>query len=167
MIRFERTAFFTAGVALLLPLGACGFGTAHAQPTPGTAELWHLAAQCIRDHGQPDFPDPTIDSHGQPQLPDGVAKPSQAEMDACRPQVDAASRTGGSRPQATTNPAQMRQFAQCMRDNGLEDWPDPDVNGTFHLPPDLFGKSIPRWPAIQAAWNGPCAKYNPAGHISA
>jgi hypothetical protein len=59
----------------------------------------------------------------------------------------------------------MRQFAQCMRGHGIQDWPDPDAQGRFHLPSSLQGKSSPRWPQIQAAWNGPCKRYDPSGSI--
>ena len=64
MIRIERTTLLTAGLGLALLLGACGFRSAQTQPTTGPAALWHVAAQCVRDHGQPDFPDPTINSQG-------------------------------------------------------------------------------------------------------
>jgi len=64
-----------AGAALLL--GACGFGTAaQAHHAPNLAALYHQAAQCVRDHGYPNFPDPTIDSNGKAQLPPGVQPPA-------------------------------------------------------------------------------------------
>ena len=60
----------------------------------------------------------------------------------------------------------MRRFAQCMRQHGIEDWPDPDAQGYFHIPPGLSNfRSGARWPQIQAAWNGPCKQFNPSGHI--
>ena len=69
MNRRERTTLLSAAIAVALLLGACGFGSPHAQAAQSPAALWHVAAQCVRDHGQPDFPDPTLDSHNQPQLP--------------------------------------------------------------------------------------------------
>ena len=55
--------------------------------------------------------------------------------------------------------------AMCIRDHGIQDWPDPDAQGRFHLPSSLQGKNSPRWPQIQAAWNGPCKWYDPSGSI--
>jgi hypothetical protein len=61
----------------------------------------------------------------------------------------------------------LTRFAQCMREHGLTDWPDPDANGDFPLPPDLMtnSKSGPVWERIKAAWDA-CAQYNPSGSIS-
>jgi hypothetical protein len=146
-------------------------GAARPTASPTAANLvaiYHEVAQCVRDHGMPDFPDPTVDAQGQPHLPDGTATPSASIVQACQPilnQIPPADRPAGTQP---NDPAMMRRFAQCMRAHGITDWPDPNANGDFPLPPSLAGnmKRGPRWPQIQAAWNGPCKQYNPAGHIS-
>jgi hypothetical protein len=158
-----------AAVAVLL-LGACGFGAAQAHNTgPSLTTRWHLVAQCFRANGYPDLPDPTIDSHGQPQLPDSVQKPAtiptpcQSLLDQANQASEAAG--GGGIHQPSHDVAQLRLFAQCMRDHGLDDWPDPDSQGRFHLPADLQGKSGPRWPAIRAAWSGPCAQFDTGGSL--
>jgi hypothetical protein len=167
------TTLRCAGAAALLALGltACGIGppsqVAAARPSANPAEVYHQFAQCVREHGQPDFPDPTLDAQGQIQLPPGVQKPPEAIMQACASilnQLPASSRGGSS---ATPDPAMMRRFAQCMRDHGIDDWPDPDANGRFTFPSSLAGgmKTSPRWPQIQAAWNGPCKQDDPSGHI--
>ncbi|MCW2938834.1 MAG: hypothetical protein JWN00_1819, partial [Actinomycetia bacterium] len=31
-----------------------------------------------------------------------------------------------------------RELSRCMRQHGLADWPDPDANGAFPLPPRLI-----------------------------
>lgn len=163
-------SLLAAAAALALSAAACGIGspqTPAAHATTDPARVYHQFAQCVRDHGQPDFPDPTVDAHGQPQLPDGVQKPPDDVMQACASilnQLPASSRASG----AQNDPATMRRFAQCMRDHGIDDWPDPDADGNFHFPPGLSGnlKAGPRWPQIQAAWNGPCKQYDPSGHIS-
>jgi hypothetical protein len=168
--RPSTTALGGAGAALLLLLAACGFGTAQAHSAgPSLTTRWHLVAQCFRANGYPNLPDPTIDSHGQPQLPDGVQKPAtiptpcQSLLDQANQASEAAG--GGGIHQPSHNVAQLRLFAQCMRDHGLDDWPDPDSQGRFHLPADLQGKSGPRWPAIRAAWSGPCAQFDTGGSI--
>lgn len=71
-----------------------------------------------------------------------------------------------NRSDQTPDPAAMQRFAQCMRDHGVSDWPDPDAEGYFHFPPELANfKASPRWPQIHAAWIGPCKRFNPQGHV--
>jgi hypothetical protein len=161
-----------AHAAALLALGlvACGIGPqsrpAAARPSANPAQVAHQFSQCVRDHGQPDFPDPTLDAQGRPQLPDGVQKPDTSILQACASILDQL-RTTANHGQPTPDPAMSRRFAQCMRAHGIDDWPDPDASGRFTFPPSLAGnlKTGPRWQQIQAAWNGPCKQYNPSGHI--
>jgi hypothetical protein len=160
------------GVGLGL-LAACGPG----QHTPAATSLhdqaapvWHRLVQCARQNGMPDLPDPTIDDQGQAQFPDGLPQPPDTVRQACQAIYDQLpAQVRGGTGGATPDVAQLRQFAQCMRRQGITDWPDPDSNGNFPFPPSLAGnlKTGPRWPQISAAWNGPCKRYNPAGHISA
>jgi hypothetical protein len=65
------------------------------------------------------------------------------------------------------DPAMMRRFAACMRAHGIADWPDPNADGDFPLPPSLASsiKGGPRLPQVLAARNG-CRQYDPSGHIS-
>ena len=156
--------------AVALAATGCGIGSqaAAARPTANPTTVYHEFAQCIRDHGIPDFPDPTVDAQGHPHLPDSVAKPPDAVLQPCLPilnQLPPADRpTNGPE----NDPAMMRRFAECMRAHGIQDWPDPNASGDFPLPPSLAGniKRGARWPQIQAAWNGPCKQYDPSGHIS-
>jgi hypothetical protein len=154
---------------LALAAAGCGTGTpaAAARPTANPVTIWHEAAQCIRDHGMPDFPDPNVDAQGRGHLPDGVSPPPDAIVQACLPilnQLPPADRPGGLQ----NDPAMMARFAQCMRAHGIQDWPDPNAAGDFPLPPSLAinMKRGPRWPQISAAWNGPCKQYDPSGNIS-
>ena len=120
-----------AALALTLALAACaqGAGTNGAtNPAAGDpVETGRRYAQCMRNNGVPDFPDPGPDGrfrgigHEQQDTPT-----YQAAMEACR-----ALAPGGDH-QSTGDPAyieQMRKFSQCMRDNGLPDFPDPDAEG--------------------------------------
>lgn len=158
-------------LALALPLAvACGLGGqpgAAATPSPvSTAQVYHQFAQCVREHGDPDFPDPVVDASGRITLPGGAQKPGQEVMKACVSILDRLpARPAGSADHP--DPAMMRQFARCMREHGVDDWPDPDANGRFTLPESLSGnlKSNPRWPEIEAAWNGPCREFDPGGSI--
>ena len=73
----------------------------------------------------------------------------------------------GHASQTTNDVGSLRRYAQCMRDHGVDDWPDPDGSGTFHLAPTLWAnlKSGPRWPGIETAWQA-CRHHLPTGHIS-
>jgi hypothetical protein len=60
----------------------------------------------------------------------------------------------------------MRRFAQCMRENGITDWPDPDAQGGWDFPPSLADfKKSPRAQQIDAVWRGACAQYTVNGRI--
>jgi hypothetical protein len=116
-------------------------GAAHAPPaaaTAGTTQLIHTAAQCLRDHGIPNFPDPVFDTRGRLQiddqliksLPDSVVQPAEQ---ACRAQIDAAQQAADAQRPAVTPQelAQATQFARCMRQHGWPNFPDPDAHGQF------------------------------------
>lgn len=155
------------GLAAAVMLAACGGSSQAAASTANAAHVWHLAAQCVRDHGQSTFPDPSIDSSGHAHFPPGTQDPPQSVMDACQHilnQLPASERQPVSGSQ--NDPAMMLRFAQCMREHGISDWPDPDSSGAFHFPPSLAGnlKTGPRWQSIRSAWTA-CDHYNPSGHI--
>jgi hypothetical protein len=80
----------------------------------------------MRANGVPDFPDPDANGQlrgaGHEQQDDPEFRAALAKCRALAP--------GAEHEQ--TDPAtaeQMREFSQCMRDNGLPDFPDPDADG--------------------------------------
>jgi hypothetical protein len=161
-------SLLVVGLALVA-VTACGAGpqtpaAAHTGADP--VAVYHQFAQCIRGHGYPNFPDPTLDGQGHPQLPPGTQQPPGAVMSACQSILDQL--PASERPQQRTpnDPAMMRRFAQCMRAHGIDDWPDPNANGDFPMPPSLGNlKTSPRWSQIRALWQGPCKQYDPSGKI--
>jgi hypothetical protein len=56
---------------------------------------------------------------------------------------------------------QLVQLAQCLRQHGLPNWPDPDPDGAFPLPPSLLHK-----PPGYAAATGACRRFWPSGGVS-
>jgi len=113
-------------LAPLLVLAACGQNNRNIAAPADKAEAARAYAQCIRDNGVPDFPDP--DANGQLRGPAHEQQDNptfQAAQEKCRALAP------GSEHQKS-DPAtveQLRQFSQCMRDHGLPDYPDPDANG--------------------------------------
>jgi len=92
-------------------------------------------AQCMRDHGVPEA-DPVVNPDGSVHVGGGYDKHTldpgvfDQAVEACKqfqpvlPPADQAAKLAGA-----------RATAQCMRDHGVESYPDPDPN-------DL-GKSLP------------------------
>lgn len=103
--------------------------TAKAAPVD-PADAGVLYAQCIRANGVPNFPDPGPDgrfrvSHGEGGIDQDDPK-YRAALEKCR------DLTPGGEHRNTGDAAyveQMREFSQCMRDNGLPNFPDPDASG--------------------------------------
>jgi hypothetical protein len=137
-------------VLLAVVLTACG--------TPATggskSDDGRLYAQCMRANGVPDFPDPGPDgrfplSHGQSGI-DQDSPTFRAAMGKCRALAP------GGEHQKTGDPAyveQLRKFSQCMRDNGLPDFPDPDADGRLRGPGHETQDS-PTYQAAMAACRG-------------
>ena len=154
----------TVTIVSLGILAGCGT-PGQAQPeTP--SQIWHELVACARTHGDPGLPDPTIDDQGQAHFPPGTARPPAATLQACQSIYNRlpASVRGGGAPDIHL----AIQFAQCMRAHGLTDWPDPNPDGSYPLPPDLQAsmKSGPLWDRIKSGWDA-CRAFNPSGRISA
>jgi hypothetical protein len=102
-----------------------GGGNANA----ATQEKATKFAQCMRENGISEFPDP--DASGNLTI-DGVLNGSsidpnsptwQQAIDACK-DLQPPGFTGGGERDAGQQQAALR-FAQCIRDNGVPDFPDP------------------------------------------
>jgi len=161
------------GAAAVVAVTACGGGASaprvasaagapqRAQAPATATQLVHTAAQCIRDHGVPNFPDPVIDTHGNLQVDDQIlnslpASLVQAVKQACTTQIDAAQAAVNTTQQAATPQviAQETRFAQCMRQHGWPNFPDPDPHGGFSAtaPGQVpTSKSDPAFQACRAA----------------
>jgi hypothetical protein len=164
------------GALLLAFLAGCSGGTSGAagpSPTAMTNDqvlaIGREAAQCMRTHGIADFPDPTVDGQGRLALPDNaqaehVKQEMAANPDAeraCQPILDrlpaAARGEHSDGPVSQEDMANLLKFAQCVRQNGVPEWPDPKPDGTFPLsgtPLATEGKS----PRLRAAWQA-CKQY--------
>ncbi|MEV6969466.1 hypothetical protein AB0M47_30575 [Hamadaea sp. NPDC051192] len=131
-------------IALLFALSGCGKsgntdngvasvgGTASASPsaskTRSAAEEQERAlkfAQCMREHGV-DMPDPEIkDGKIQMRINAQPGTDVDAAQKACK---DYAPDGGpGGKPDAEMQKKQL-DYAKCMRENGVEKFPDPDPN---------------------------------------
>jgi hypothetical protein len=114
-------------------------------------------AECMRDNGVSEFPDP--DASGGLTI-DGIVNGSS--LDPSTPawkEAIAACKDlqppGFMGTEASPEEQEVRlEFAQCMRDNGVEDFPDPAPNGplidTSRIP-SAAGRGALSIPGFQAA----------------
>lgn len=141
MTPYKILAGTALGLALLTGCSGCTGNNAQSSPTThhstGTATSGPIAlAQCARANGVPNFPDPTQapdGSWGFPPMDNGVQLPS-----ACDSIKRGMGAQGSShKPVSAADMTKLQQFAQCMRQHGLSDWPDPRSDGSFTLPARL------------------------------
>jgi hypothetical protein len=106
------------------------WAAAGQQVSPDRQEAALAYAQCVRDKGYAEFPDPDADGGFKFLIdPENVAR-FKAAADACR---DLAPE--GMRDDAIA-PAQLDallKLSRCVRENGVPDFPDPDSTGRFEL----------------------------------
>ena len=133
----RRTLRPLAALAMVALLGA---GCSNAAAGPGSGGNTTAAnrdqavkfARCMRANGVREFPDP--DASGQLTI-DGIANGSSLDtnsaafkqaISACK-DLEPAGFTGHKR--SAQEQANALKFAQCIRDNGVKDFPDPDPDG--------------------------------------
>jgi hypothetical protein len=114
-------------------------------------------ADCMRDNGVSEFPDP--DASGGLTI-DGVVNGSSLDTStpAWKQAIGACKDLqppGFTGTKASSEEQEVRlQFAQCMRDNGVEDFPDPTADGplidTTRIP-SAAGRGALSIPGFQAA----------------
>jgi hypothetical protein len=115
-----------AAVALLA--AACGSSSSSDASSSSADRGQAFAfAQCMRKNGLPDFPDPDPNGRFRGVGHEAKGDPKfQAAQEACRDLAP------GGEHERLGDPAfveQMREFSQCMRKNGLPDFPDPGPEG--------------------------------------
>ncbi|MFC4072222.1 hypothetical protein [Actinoplanes subglobosus] len=156
---------------LLLSVTACA-RTTTSEPTVASAQKGTAApsasasasfdpdaplkhAKCMREHGMTWFPDPPPPGQGQAlEIPAGTDHEDfDAAMKACEQYLGNAVDKGG--PDAE-DIERLRDFAKCMRDNGVPDFPDPKPDGTSQIQLD------PEDPNFAKAEKA-CEQYQPEG----
>lgn len=123
-------------LAALAVVALIGAGCSDAADEKGSAgntnagqEQAMKFAECMRDNGVSEFPDPdaseglTIDGVLNGSSLDSSTPAWKAALSACR-DLQPPGFTGDAQVTAEEQ-ARRLEFAQCMRDNGVEDFPDP------------------------------------------
>ena len=163
------------GVLLSAALAGCGgsgdkdgIATANgtAKPSSSTSagavdekEQALKFGQCMRDNGLPNWPDPKFNDGGGMSI-DAPEGSDPVKVDAAMQKCKQFMPNGGE-PQKLDPQRleQLRKLAQCMRDHGVKNFPDPTENG-IQANGNLPGMD-PNDPTYQAAQKE-CDKYAPA-----
>lgn len=121
-------------------------------PTGSPTQLLDEWASCMRSHGDPNQVDPTVDASKVIQItldaPDGL----RGQSGACGSYLSAAQTAlgGGTQP-GSSSEATALMFAQCMRANGVPDYPDPTSGNNQTIHATSGGDLNPANPTFQAA----------------
>jgi hypothetical protein len=122
-----------AALALVALIGAgcgsnapseTGAATATATKTATARDKAVKFAECIRAHGVSDFPDPNAKNQFEYGVSVSPAVWNRA-VNACKALQPPGTLSGKRSPREQSS---ALEFAQCMRDNGVKDFPDP-ANG--------------------------------------
>jgi len=94
-------------------------------------------ARCMRSHGVSNFPDPKVHISGNQGSVGFAVNPSEtgspkftSAQKACNGILPA---PGNSRAEEQAHKQTLLAFARCLRAHGVQDFPDPDVQGNLHL----------------------------------
>lgn len=138
-----------SAAALALTVAGCGGSGGSKSSSSGsnanpTLEQAVKYAQCMRENGVTNFPDP--DKNGRFMIAAGGPNRNSPQFkkaqQACKSQEP---------PGIEDNPAKVAQaqkewlkFAQCMRKNGIQDFPDPQ-DGRLLVPRDKINTNSPQF----------------------
>ena len=152
-----------AASAMLAACGSAGSRPAAGSPGAGQGRSpdaqTAAIVQCYRTHGDPTFPDPVYDpSDGRWHYAISPNSAPASTRQACQrlmPNMTA------SPPVPQAQFQELVRLAQCIRQHGVPNWPDPDPDGAFGLPPSLQKKTPAYARAAQA-----CARLMPSGGLN-
>lgn len=158
-------SLLVAGAAVAVLAAGCGGGssppTGSAAANGSTTDLASEAvafATCMRAHGVPGYPDPSVSQAGDHTS----MHISPGRLDPNTRAFKSATRTCGhllpelEAPAGAVGPEELR-FASCMRAREVPSFPDPDHDGAFTLPSGIDQQAPQFKRAIKA-----CASVEPS-----
>ncbi len=162
--RIRSQALLASAAILAGALAGCsaaaGENTSASATSSSTPDDETMAiVNCYRAHGDPSFPDPVYDpGDGRWHFAISPGSAPASTQQACQ-HLFPSSNASPPVPQAQFQ--QLVRLAECIRQHGVPNWPDPDPDGSFPLPASINPKDA----AGQAAGIA-CKRYLPSsGHI--
>lgn len=127
---------------------ATSAATAAQQPPADREDVALAYSQCMRDNGYAEFPDPTADGNMRFLINPESAPRFKAAAAACRDLAPEGLRDQGITP---ADLDALLKLSQCVRENGLPDFPDPDSEGRIDPKGVGAGPDDPRLKAAMEA----------------
>jgi hypothetical protein len=131
MMSRQRRPLVALGLIATVLISACGSSApagTRANDTSVAAQKGVKFSECMRSNGVPKFPDPsasgqfTIDEVANGTSLDTSSPTFTQALDACK-SLAPAGFVGA--PRSTKQQSAALKFAQCIRANGVSDFPDP------------------------------------------
>jgi hypothetical protein len=145
MMPSRPTRIFCAG----LMVAALATSAVTAQQAPADRDDTALAyAQCMRDNGFTEFEDPTPNGDLRIQVTPESAPRFEAAAEACRHLAPEGFRDEDVTPEELEA---LLKLSQCVRENGIPEFPDPDSGGRYDLRGVSSGPDDPRLEAAMDA----------------
>lgn len=132
----------SAGLLLVAPVAAL------AQAPADNDDAALAYAQCMRDNGYTEFPDPTPGEGMRFLITPGSAARFEQAATACRALAPAGLRDEGVTPEQLEG---LLKLAQCVREHGLPNFPDPGADGRFDAGKIGAGPDDPKLRAAMGA----------------
>ena len=170
MLKRRLTAVLCVGLIALAGCTGNKGANAGASPTPTLTDAQIQAVinelvQCMRENGAPGMPDVKVEN-GRALEPDEnsvdetTKQNVESAFNACAairdrlpPSVFGEGANESQGPNDGPGPADvpaLRRFAECMRANGVPEWPDPNADGSF--PPGSILATEGKSPRIVAGF---------------
>ncbi|MFI5911112.1 hypothetical protein [Dactylosporangium sp. NPDC051541] len=128
----------SAGDGKASPTASASSGTGSRDPKDDQ-EAFLKFAQCMRDHGVP-MEDPNFDSGGGGVGLTITGDVDKNKVDAAQAECKSLMPNNGQPPKLdAAQLEQMRKYAQCMREHGIPNFPDPQEEGGFMIDGNELG----------------------------
>lgn len=132
-------------------------GSATSASAADRTRVWLNFAACLRAHGANE-PDPSFDANGNPTWQVNPKSLSATATQACSSVLQPANLQRPASASTAAQLAQLTRLAQCLRQHGIADFPDPDPQ-TGQFPTTHDPRQEPGWAAAQQA----CQQFQPQG----
>jgi hypothetical protein len=120
----------SSGQVVASNTGSTGQTSTQASSQSSQLQALSAYASCMREKGDPGFPDPNNQGNFGAITPGSPADPNSSAFKAAQPSCQSLM-PAQSQQQQQQNQSQAVKFAACMRSHGVPNFPDPNSQSGF------------------------------------